>query len=147
MRGVSRRRPGRLARAAGDRGAVAVELAVVTPLLLLIVCGIIDFGRAVEEQITITNAARAGARAAAMGASFATIDNTVWAATPNLSGTSVTVEDCVQPEESEGESTYVTVDQPFTFVTPLGAVAKLFGRAGLPSSFTLTATATMPCET
>ncbi len=50
-----------------ERGASAVEFALVLPLLLLVVAGIIDFGRALYTQVMLTNAAREGARAAVMG--------------------------------------------------------------------------------
>src|SRR5262252_10068455 len=49
-----------------DRGATAVEFALLLPILLLIVFGIIDFGRALNTQITLTQAARVGARLAAV---------------------------------------------------------------------------------
>ncbi len=45
-----------------DRGAVAVEMALVMPVLLLVVAAIIDFGRAFMAQQTLTAAAREGAR-------------------------------------------------------------------------------------
>ena len=54
-------------RGAGDRGAAAVEFALLLPLLLLIVFGLIDFGRALDAQITLTQAAREGARLDALG--------------------------------------------------------------------------------
>ena len=54
---------------ARDRGSVAVEFALLLPLLLLLVFGIIDFGRALNAQITLTQAAREGARLAALGTS------------------------------------------------------------------------------
>ncbi len=47
----------------GDRGAAAVELALILPVLLLLIGGIVDFGRAFFAQIIITNAASEGARA------------------------------------------------------------------------------------
>ena len=45
-----------------DRGAAAVEFALVLPLLLLLLGGIIDFGFALNTQISLTHAAREGVR-------------------------------------------------------------------------------------
>jgi Flp pilus assembly protein TadG len=50
-----------------ERGAVAVEMAIILPLLLLVVGGIVDFGRAAFTQNVVTNAAREGARMRALG--------------------------------------------------------------------------------
>lgn len=52
-----------------ERGAAAVEMAIVLPLLVLLLGGIVDFGRAFYTKNILTNAAREGARAA----SFASI--------------------------------------------------------------------------
>lgn len=46
------------------RGQALVEFALVVPILLLLVLGIIDFGRAWNLHQTITDAAREGARQA-----------------------------------------------------------------------------------
>lgn len=45
-----------------ERGAAAVEFAILLPLLLMLVLGTIEFGRAYNAQITLTNAARDGVR-------------------------------------------------------------------------------------
>jgi len=50
-----------------DRGAAAVEMALVMPLLILMVMGIIDFGRIFNGEIQLSQAAREGARIAALG--------------------------------------------------------------------------------
>jgi Flp pilus assembly protein TadG len=46
-----------------QRGVAAVEFALVLPLLLVILFGIIDFGLMLYDKAMITNAAREGARA------------------------------------------------------------------------------------
>jgi Flp pilus assembly protein TadG len=46
----------------GARGAELVEFALVLPLLLLLVAGVIDFGFLFQQNQVITNAAREGAR-------------------------------------------------------------------------------------
>jgi len=48
-------------------GGAAVELAVVSPLLLLLIIGVLDYGRAFYTSITVANAARAGAEYGAQG--------------------------------------------------------------------------------
>jgi len=47
-----------------ERGAVAVEAALITPLLLLIVFGIIEFGLLLKDDLSVTSSVRAGARMA-----------------------------------------------------------------------------------
>jgi Flp pilus assembly protein TadG len=47
---------------AHERGANLVEAALVIPLLLIILVGVVDMGRAYFSYITIINAAREGAR-------------------------------------------------------------------------------------
>ena len=47
---------------ADDRGQAMVEFALVAPLLLMLVFGIVEFGRAWNARQVVTDAARAGAR-------------------------------------------------------------------------------------
>lgn len=49
-----------------ERGAAAVEFAILLPLLLLLVLGTIEFGRFYNAQIILTNAARDGVRVMAI---------------------------------------------------------------------------------
>lgn len=49
----------------GDRGQSLVETALSLPLLLLILMGLVDFGRSFYYHVTISNAAREGAAYAA----------------------------------------------------------------------------------
>jgi Flp pilus assembly protein TadG len=50
----------------GQRGNVALELALVLPLFLLLLGGVIDFGMLFWEKQVLTNATREGARAATL---------------------------------------------------------------------------------
>jgi Flp pilus assembly protein TadG len=49
-----------------DRGAALVEFALVLPLLLVVIAGIVDFAFAFQRYEVITNAAREGARMAVL---------------------------------------------------------------------------------
>ncbi len=48
-------------RPGGDRGASILELALITPVMALIVMGVLDLARGYQMQIALTNAAREGA--------------------------------------------------------------------------------------
>src|ERR1700733_7000607 len=137
---MNRRWPGRDAR---DRGAAAVEFALLLPMLLLLVCGIVDFGRALNAQITLTQAARQGARLAALGQS--NVVSRTQAAATGLSPVTVTVTACPSGSGPTANAT-VQVSYAFSFITPIGAIAKLLGGSGTGSSLTLPATAVMACE-
>ncbi|MCA4135134.1 TadE/TadG family type IV pilus assembly protein [Arthrobacter sp. M4] len=49
-----------------ERGAVAVEFAIVAPILVLLLMGIMEYGRAYNAQVSLTNAAREGVRVMAV---------------------------------------------------------------------------------
>lgn len=49
-----------------SRGAVAVEFALVAPVLLLLVAGIVEFSNVFNAQVTVTQAAREAARSMAI---------------------------------------------------------------------------------
>ncbi len=140
-------RPTARGRTARDRGSVAVEFALVLPVLLLILFGIIDFGRALNAQIELTGAAREGARLAALGYSNAAIEARVVAAAPSLSGVTVTVAASCSPGAGPTADAEVDVSDPFSFITPIGAIASLVGDSGLGGPIVLTAQGVMPCET
>jgi Flp pilus assembly protein TadG len=123
-----------------DRGAAAVEFALLLPLLLLIVFGIIDFGRAINAQITITQAAREGARALSLPGGAATYQTRAQNAAIGLSGVTVTpIATCPTGGATAGDDAQVQVTYTFSFITP---VSFFFG-----SSKTLTAEGVIPCET
>lgn len=50
-----------------NKGQALVELALILPVLLLLIFGIIEFGRVFGTYLMVTHGAREGARAAAVG--------------------------------------------------------------------------------
>jgi Flp pilus assembly protein TadG len=119
-----------------DRGAAAVEFALVLPVLLLIIFAIVDFGRMLNAKITINEAAREGARAAAL-VGTAEANARITMVTAGMGGVSSSVSGCPSEPDPNANAT-VTVTYSFEFVTPLGILAGL----GDP---TLEATGVMPC--
>jgi Flp pilus assembly protein TadG len=130
------------ARRPGDSGAAAVEFALLLPVLLLVTFGIIDFGRALNAQVTITQAAREGARLAAL--SQPDVVSRTQAAATGLSAVTVAVTAC-PAGAGQASSATVKVSYLFSFITPIGAIAGMFGQSTLGSDLTLTATGVMPC--
>ncbi len=128
---------------AHDRGAVAVEFALLLPVLLLILFGIIDFGRALNAQITLTQAAREGARLAALGEPQSTVISGTQSAANGLSGVNVSVTTCPANAGPTVNGT-VTASDSFSFLTPVGAIAGLVSGS---STTILSAQGVMPCET
>ena len=79
-----------------ERGAAAIEFALVLPILIMLLFGIIEFGRGYHAKVELTGAVREGARALALGkstgeAAAATID-----AAPgvSLSASNISTEPC-----------------------------------------------------
>ena len=69
-------------------GATIVEFALVLPVLLALLIGIIEFGWMIKNHLTIANATREGARAAAVGKSTSEIQSRISAMAAPLPVTS-----------------------------------------------------------
>jgi len=95
---------------AGDRGAATVEFALVLPLLLTLIVGMIQFGVAYNAYLGVTHAAREGARMAAVGL-YTLAD--VKASSPQLDPAKIQVTE----SETAGYAE-VTVKYPFQLTIP-----------------------------
>ncbi len=121
-----------------DRGAAMIELALILPILVMLLVGIVDFGRAYSAQVSITGAAREGARVLALGGDSASVTNAVNGAKGSATVTSIVQTAC--PTGNTVTSTAaaaVEVKASFTFgipFVPLGTrtfSAKASMRCGL----------------
>ena len=135
-----------------DSGAELIEFALAFPLLLLVVLGIVDFGFLFQRYEVITNAAREGARIAALPDYQANLAANVGdrvnqyldgAGMTDL-GRSVSVVPSTVVVGGFCVSTYtVTVTYPHSF-SFVGGIASYFG--GTLGRSSLTATSTMRAE-
>lgn len=127
-----------------ERGAVAVEMAVLLPLLLLILIGTMEFGRVFNVQNSLTQAAREGARNGAIHYSDGTMDveGAVLAAAPSLAGLGVTVADNAA-DCASGENVEVTASVNLSSMSGF-LDAGWFGSPGL-FPMTLTGVGVMRC--
>jgi Flp pilus assembly protein TadG len=74
-----------------QRGAAAVEFALIAPLLMMLVFGIIDCGMFINTKTMIANAAREGARNGSISHSQAVIVSSVVSALGDIPAKDVTV--------------------------------------------------------
>ena len=120
-----------------ERGAAAVEFALVAPLLLLMVLGIAEFGQAYHIQTTISQAAREGVRVMALKNDPAGAIAATKAAAPSLTLTNVTVTpaSCLTSGTTSAVNATVTVSYPLVFIS------RMFG-----SGKTLTGKGVMRCN-
>ena len=100
---------------ARQQGAAMVELALILPVLIVLVFGIIEFGRAFNADISLTHAAREGAREYAITQdTMAGIAAAKGAATSlNTGDMSFTVSAC-----RLGDPATMRIKYPFTFSIP-----------------------------
>jgi Flp pilus assembly protein TadG len=128
-----------------ERGASLVELSLVLFILILLVAGVIDFGRVFNHYIVITNASREGARSASLRPDLK--DRIVAAAQREAEGSSVELaEDDITidpdpegfdedlPEYARGEPITVTVH--YTVPTIIAEIAG-FGELPLRADTTM----------
>ncbi|HJT76162.1 MAG TPA: TadE/TadG family type IV pilus assembly protein [Gemmataceae bacterium] len=122
--------------------AAAVELAAVAPVLVLLIFGMIEFGRVMMVEQVLTNAAREGARRAALPGSTSDDAKTVvssYLTSANVNGANPA---SVSPDPSTaqaGTAITVTVTVPFSSVSWLPVPQWMGGQ-------TLTATVVMAKE-
>jgi Flp pilus assembly protein TadG len=115
---------------AGDAGAAAVEFALVAPLLVLLICGIVDLGRAYATLNQLTASAREGARVAAVmpnptsSTAKEEIRKAVQAYSKGLGGPEIPANSIVVRFEA-GTVTVTVQDYPFTLITPLARLVPL----------------------
>ena len=111
----------KLKRCSGNKsGQSLVETALVLPIIILVLLGIIDFGLLFNNYIVITNASREASRSAAVGLSDSDISLMVGNLTTTLDQTLLTV--TISPSETtrkKGDEVSVTVEFDNNLLTPL----------------------------
>ncbi len=123
-----------------ENGQSMVEFALIMPILLLILVGIIEFGFMFSNFLTLTNASREAVRAISLGSSDASATQRAKDTSINLDPTQIVV--VINPSDSNrdpGDSVTVTITYEYDFLTPF--MERIFG-----SDFQLETDTTMRVE-
>jgi Flp pilus assembly protein TadG len=145
-------------RQAGERGQALAEFALILPLILLFIAGVVEMGRAWNIKQVVTDAAREGARwtvvqdedLANLDAVQAKIEERL--ALGGVSGATIqfssadpdcaTAADCYHTEDGFGKEMTVSVSAPFQ----MNLIGVLLKWAGGPTTIEITTNATMRNE-
>jgi len=129
-------------RAKAQRGAAVVEMAVVAPILLSLMFGIIEFSWYMSAQQTVTNATREGCRVAVIkGTSDQDVINRIneYLAPAGLTNCTISLRRATVDDPTET----VVVSLPYSQISLLGDMGSMF--PGLCDK-TITATCSMRKE-
>lgn len=108
-----------------QKGQALVEFALILPILLLVVMGILQFGMMLNSYLAISNAAREGARAGIVGSSDTDIQNLIISTSPSLDPQDLTV--AITPDQNNrnsGDTLTVKVTYNYTLTVPI--ISSLF---------------------
>ena len=123
------------------KGQSLLETALVMPVLVLLLVGIVDFGLLFNNYLVVANASREGARKAAVGADNTSISASVFNAASSLDETKLTL--TISPENEEererGCEVSVTLVYEHSIFTPI--ISSI-----IPNPIELTSKSTMRME-
>jgi Flp pilus assembly protein TadG len=129
----------------GERGQSMVEFALIVPLFLLLMFAIVDFGMGFYSWITVTNAAREGARIGAVGADSATITQKVKDTAGSLNNSNLTIS-VSNAQGSSGGTVGVTANYQYQLITPLSSLIHLVSGGSMGPNINFTSTSQMRLE-
>jgi Flp pilus assembly protein TadG len=104
-----------------ERGAAAVEFALVLPILLVLLFGIVEFGRAFQVRATLEAAAREGARVMAVqndpAAARAAVQDASTSLDPGVTDDQIAISPDSCDTATAGTNAVITVSYTEPFLT------------------------------
>ncbi|MBM7661637.1 Flp pilus assembly protein TadG [Bacillus mesophilus] len=101
-----------------QKGAAMVELALCLPILVLLLFGIVDFGRIFHAYLTIDHSGREAAREASVGKDVTlAVNKAVDTSSGLLTSSDVSV--TFDPDPSRGSYVKVVVSHSVNYLTPI----------------------------
>lgn len=124
-----------------EKGQALVEMALVLPILLIIVFGIIEFGRIMNTYLILTNAAREGARQGVVGGTDLDVYNAVKNNAYTLDSEELVIDIDSDPPGSRSRGTPLTVRVSYDVQIIAPVIGAITG-----NPYTVTASSTMRIE-
>ncbi|WP_432393624.1 TadE/TadG family type IV pilus assembly protein [Pseudarthrobacter sp. L19] len=113
----------------GERGAVAVEFALLAPVLVMLLLGIMEFGRAYNVQVSLSSAAREGVRVMAINnnpsAARTAVKNAATQLQPALTDANITV---APSQCTAGSQVTVTISYTLSTMTGIAGPFPMSGK-------------------
>lgn len=121
-----------------EAGQSLVEFSLILPVFLVLMFGLVDFGRAFYTWMIVTNAAREGARAGAVQLDTNSINQRIYGSFCNSYPSSCAIDTSRMPapkldnvQGARGTAVTVDISYNFEYVTPLGPLLQLIGGSKL----------------
>ena len=137
-----------------ERGAVAVEAALITPVILMLVLGIVEFSLALRDHVSVTSAVRTGARMATTNSALNAGNGTCEPDVPGLppvppcspANTPAFAQLAAQAVQQTGTAMPKdSIDYIFVYKANDKGYPGANGATTMPASITACAAATTPC--
>ncbi|MEO8541672.1 MAG: TadE/TadG family type IV pilus assembly protein [bacterium] len=120
-----------------ETGQALVEFTMILPIFLLLLFAMVDFGRGFYTWLIVTNAAREGARIAAVQSNDATINTriydsfcTSYPGNCSLNPTKLTITK-TNVLGARGSAVKIDLSYNFQFVTPIGGILNIVSGGSL----------------
>lgn len=147
----------------GEYAQSLVEFTLIFPVLLILVFGVIDFGMGLRAYVTVSQAAREGARYASVGnpagtfttggsgeCNGSTTTTTVGRVCGVLDGlrlTNVSSVSVTYPNgQAPGEAVHVSVQYTYQYITPVKRLVNFFSGGSMGASLTISSATDMRLE-
>lgn len=123
-----------------EKGQALVEFAIILPILLLLIMGILQFGLLINSYLALENSSREGARLGIVGCTDKDIQNIVMKTAPTLNSNALTIN--ITPSEGSRKSgDTLTINLTYNYNLTIPIISTLFN-----NSVTLNAQTSMRIE-
>ncbi|MDP4088804.1 MAG: pilus assembly protein [Bacillota bacterium] len=109
------------------KGQALVEFAIILPVIMLLLMGILQFGMMLNSYLEVQNAAREGARTGIVGSTDTGIRNQITAISPGLDSRNMTISiNPVENQRKSGDTLTIKITYSYQMTVPI--ISNFFSR-------------------